>query len=163
MTVKPLIVMIAVLAGSLTGLEAQDLNPSGTVLSVTGTDAVREGEILRRLEEESPLVAEEIKERLFTIDVLEYLEDDDLQKILRDMQDREIALLLKGKSDGIRAKILSSISERRRGFVADEYRIFGAVPKREADEATKEFLGLLRRLEEEGSIVFRRENDRWVD
>lgn len=126
-------------------------------------DISREEEILRRLEEESPLVAEEIKERLFTIDVLEYLEDDDLQKILRDMQDREIALLLKGKSDGIRAKILSSISERRRGFVADEYRILGAVPKREADEATKEFLGLLRRLEEEGSIVFRRENDRWVE
>jgi flagellar motor switch protein FliG len=125
-------------------------------------DLSEEEEILKNIEEENPIIAEEIKERLFTIDVLDYMDDADLQKILRDMTDQEIALLLKGKSDTIRAKILMNVSDRRRGFVADEYRVMGAVPKKDVDSATRDFLNVLRRLEEDGEIAFRREGDVWV-
>jgi flagellar motor switch protein FliG len=125
-------------------------------------DVSEEEKILKNLEEENPIIAEEIKERLFTIDVLDYMEDADLQKILRDMKDQEIALLLKGKSDITRAKILMNVSDRRRGFVADEYRVLGAVPRKDADTATRDFLNLLKRLEASGEIVFRREGDVWV-
>jgi flagellar motor switch protein FliG len=126
-------------------------------------DLHNEEAIIGRLEEESPVIAQEIKERLFTIDVLEYIDDQDLQKLLHGMDDKEIALLLKGKSDGIRAKMLGNLSERRRGFVADEYRVLGPVPKREADEATKDFLNLLKRLESQGTLVIRRENEKLVE
>jgi flagellar motor switch protein FliG len=125
-------------------------------------DFHEEEQILKNIEEDNPLIAGEIKERLFTIDVLNYMEDTDLQKILRDMTDQEIALLLKGKGDGIRAKILMNVSERRRGFVAGEYRLLGAVPRRDVDSATRDFLNLLKRLQDTGDIVFRRENDVWV-
>ncbi|MDR1626701.1 MAG: flagellar motor switch protein FliG [Spirochaetia bacterium] len=121
-----------------------------------------EEKILKNIEEANPLIAEEIKERLFTIDVLGYMEDTDLQKILRDMTDAEIALLLKGKGDSTRAKILMNVSDRRRGLVADEYRLLGAVPKKDADAATRDFLNLLKRLQDAGEIVFRREADVWV-
>jgi flagellar motor switch protein FliG len=126
-------------------------------------DLHNEEAIIESLEEESPVIAREIKDRLFTIDVLEFIEDQDLQKLLHGMDDKEIALLLKGKSDGIRAKILGNLSERRRGFVADEYRVLGPVPKGEADDATKEFLNLLKRLESQGSLVIRRENEKMVE
>jgi flagellar motor switch protein FliG len=125
-------------------------------------DLSEEEKILKNIEEANPLIAGEIKERLFTIDVLDYMEDTDLQKILRDMPDQEIALLLKGKGDGARAKILMNVSDRRRGFVADEYRLLGAVPKKDVDAATRDFLNLLKRLQLAGEIVFRREGDVWV-
>ncbi|MDR2587791.1 MAG: flagellar motor switch protein FliG [Spirochaetales bacterium] len=125
-------------------------------------DVSDEEKILKNLEEDNPLVAEEIKEKLFTIDVLDYMDDGELQKILSGMEDREIALLLKGKSDSIRAKVLSNVSERRRGFVAEEYRYLGAVPKKDVDEATRDFLSTLKRLEASGEITFRREGDVWV-
>jgi flagellar motor switch protein FliG len=126
-------------------------------------DVSEEEKILKGIEEDNPIIAGEIKERLFTIDVLDYMEDTDLQKILRDMTDSEIALLLKGKSDNTRSKILMNVSDRRRGFVAGEYRLLGAVPKKDADAATRDFLNLLKRLQAAGEIVFRRDADVWVD
>ncbi|MDR1931441.1 MAG: flagellar motor switch protein FliG [Spirochaetales bacterium] len=142
---------------------AQDMDGKGILAEILKyVDVSEEEKILKNIEDENPVIAEEIKERLFTIDVLDSMDDGDLQKILRDMQDREIALLLKGKADGIRAKILTNVSERRRAFVTDEYRILGPVPKKDADIATKDFLNVLRRLETAGEITFRRENDTWV-
>jgi flagellar motor switch protein FliG len=126
-------------------------------------DPSEEEKILENIEEENPIVAGEIKERLFTIDVIDYMEDTDLQKILRDMRDQEIALLLKGKNDAIRAKILMNVSDRRRSFVADEYRLLGAVSRKDADTATRDFLNVIQRLRTAGEIVLRREGDVWVE
>jgi len=146
------------------GAEEPEVDGTGILAEILKyVDLSREEKILRDLGEDNPDVAEEIRERLFTMDVLDYMQDEDLRKLLQGMDDREIALLLKGKSDTVRARVLSSISERRRGFVAEEYRILGPVPRKEVDRATKDFLALLRRLEEEGKIVFRRERDIWVE
>jgi flagellar motor switch protein FliG len=143
---------------------ANDIDGRGILAEILKYAAPRDEEkILKTLEEENPLVAGEIKEKLFTIDVLEYMDDSGLQKVFRDMNDHEIALLLKGKKDAIRAKILSSVSERRRLLVAEEYRYLGAVPKKDADNATRDFLSTLKRLEAEGEIAFHRENEVWVE
>jgi len=122
-------------------------------------DVSREEEILERLKEEDPLIAEELKDRLFTIDVLEDIEDRDLQKVLKDMSEKDIALLLKGKTEEIRVRVLSNLSERRRLLVSEEYRFLGAVPRKEVEQATKDFLNTLKRLEQEGRIVIRRNGD----
>lgn len=122
-------------------------------------DVSQEEQILKRLEEEAPLVAEDLKERLFTIDVLDDMDDRDLQKVLRSLSEKDIALLLKGKSESIRVRILSNLSERRRILVSEEYRFLGAVPKKEVDKATKEFLETLKRMEQAGEIVIHRKGE----
>jgi flagellar motor switch protein FliG len=143
--------------------QAEEVDGRGVLADILKyVDVGDEENILKNIEEENPIIAEEIKERLFTIDVLDYMDDADLQKVLRDMTDQEIALLLKGKSDAIRAKILMNVSDRRRSFVADEYRVMGAVLKKDVDTATRDFLNVLKRLETDGEITFRREGDVWV-
>ncbi len=122
-------------------------------------EVTQEQKILERLEEEAPLVAEELKDRLFTIDVLEDMDDRDLQKVLRSLSEKDIALLLKGKSESIRVRILSNLSERRRMLVSEEYRFLGAVPKKDVDKATKEFLETLKRMEAEGKIFIHRKGE----
>mgnify|MGYP005834512141 CR=1 FL=1 len=122
-------------------------------------DVTHEQKILEKLEEEAPLVAEDLKERLFTIDVLEDMDDRDLQKVLRSLPEKDIALLLKGKPESIRVRVLSNLSERRRLLVSEEYRYLGAVPKQEVDKVTKEFLAALKRMEEEGKIVIHRKGE----
>ncbi|GAB4375444.1 MAG: FliG C-terminal domain-containing protein [Spirochaetales bacterium] len=122
-------------------------------------DVSEEEQILERLEEEAPHVAEDLKERLFTIDVLEDMEDRDLQKVLRSLSEKDIALLLKGKPESIRVRILSNLSERRRILVTEEYRYLGAVPKKEVDKATKDFLETLKRMEQAGEILIHRKGE----
>jgi flagellar motor switch protein FliG len=151
-------------ARKLSAPAAQDMDGKSILAEILKyVDMSEEEKILKNIEEDNPLIAEEIKERLFTIDVLDYMDDGDLQKILRDMQDREIALLLKGKADGIRDKILTNVSERRQTFITGEYRFLGAVAKKDVDAATRDFLNVLKRLETAGEITFRRKDDTWVE
>ncbi len=122
-------------------------------------DVSQEQKILEKLEEDAPRLAEDLKDRLFTIDVLEDIEDRDLQKVLRSLSEKDIALLLKGKSESIRVRILSNLSERRRILVSEEYRYLGPVPRKDVDQATKEFLDTLKRMEKEGEIVIHRKGE----
>jgi flagellar motor switch protein FliG len=120
-------------------------------------------DIITALKEEAPEVAGDIEDRLFTMDTILLLRGTDLQRVIRKMDDKEIALLLKGKSEEIRAKILGNVSERRRGLITEEYKILGPMPKREVDEAAGDFIRLLRRMEEDGDIVIPRHNEEIIE
>lgn len=87
------------------------------------------------------------------------MEDRDLQKVFRSLSEKDIALLLKGKPESIRVRVLSNLSERRRLLVSEEYRYLGSVPRKEVDKATKEFLETLKRMEAQGEIVIHRKGE----
>jgi len=121
-----------------------------------------EADILRSLQEEDPELYAQIKDQLFTSDSLVYIDDADLQRVLRDFDNHQIALFLKGKTDEIRSRILMNVSERRRTLIADDYRDLGAVRKADVAEAEEAFLGHLRQLEEEGKLVVRRPDEEYI-
>ena len=51
-------------------------------------------------------------------------------------------------------KIMHNLSERRRALIEEEILFLGAIPRREADEAAKEFLDYLIKLSDQGTIHF---------
>jgi flagellar motor switch protein FliG len=79
--------------------------------------------LLERLEEEDPGLSRTIKERLYTLDDVVGAEDRAVQEKLREMPDRDIALLLRNRSGEFTAKILSNLSKGREGRVREEGRI----------------------------------------
>jgi flagellar motor switch protein FliG len=115
--------------------------------------------IIEKLHDEDPELSGQIKERLFTISSIELLDDRQVQEILRNFDDVELAMLLKGKEESYRTKILSNLSQTRREIVAEEYSHLGAVPKKDVDRVTKDFIIHIRRLEEEGKIVVPRQDE----
>jgi flagellar motor switch protein FliG len=120
-------------------------------------DIADEKRLLDSLGDADPSLAEQVKEKLYTMDTVLHLRDRDLQSILLDMDEKEIALLLKGQPPEIRERINSSLSSRRRLLVADEGDIMGPIPRSEADTAVREFLDKLRAGEEAGTFVIIRE------
>jgi flagellar motor switch protein FliG len=125
-------------------------------------DPSQERVLLEDLELESPDLAQELKEELFTIDTVLQLEDRSLQQLLRELRNDQICLLLKGKEEKIRVKILENLSEGRRVDVAQEYHYLGPVPRKEVDQATRDFLLLIRKKEELGEIVVQREGNDYI-
>jgi flagellar motor switch protein FliG len=121
-----------------------------------------EDEILRDLAESDPQLSEDVRDRLFTLDTLEYIDDADLSRVLREFDDRTIALILKGKEEKTRSHIMRNVSTRRRERISEEYAHLGPVRKRDADEAVNEFLRYLKDLEEEGRLLVRRPNDEYI-
>ncbi|NBC28714.1 MAG: hypothetical protein GVY29_01835 [Spirochaetes bacterium] len=121
-----------------------------------------EDSILQELADSDPQLSADVRDRLFTIDTLEYIDDKDLSRVLREFDDKSVALILKGKEERIRSRILHNVSERRRQIISEEYAHLGPVRKRDADEASTEFLRYLQRLEEEGSLLVRRPDEEYL-
>lgn len=122
-----------------------------------------EQRLLESLEDEVPGVAEDIRERLFTVDTILLIEDRDLQRVLNDLENHEIALFLKGKGDALRKKLLVNVSTNRAQLILDEYTRLGPQRKADVDTASRDLILRLRRLEQEGSLRVRRKEDEFVE
>ncbi|MFW6214442.1 MAG: flagellar motor switch protein FliG [Alkalispirochaetaceae bacterium] len=116
-------------------------------------EPVMESTLLETLREGNQDIAEEVEQRLYRIDIIHDLRDDQLQKVLRRVDDQEIALLLKGKTELFRSKMLRNLSDRRQRLVVDEYHNLGPVRRKDAEQANRDFVELLKRLADEGEIV----------
>jgi flagellar motor switch protein FliG len=76
-----------------------------------------------------------------------------MQELLIDLDDREAAILVKGKSEEIRSWIYDNMSERRREIVEAFRESLGPMRRREVDRVTGDFLHRLRRLAEAGELT----------
>jgi len=122
-------------------------------------DLADEKRLLEELGEADAGLADQVKEKLSTMDTVLHLRDRDLQQILLGMGEKDIALLLKGQSPEVRDRITGALSSRRRLMVADEGDLMGPVPRSDADAAVRDFLETLRDGEEAGTYVIVREED----
>ena len=125
-------------------------------------DPHREEDILKGLEQENPLLSETIREKIFIVQDLLRISDPDFQEILREEEDKVLAMIIKGKQLMVREKILGNLSERRRALVEEESRLLGAMRKRDVDEETKGFLHRLRKMEEEGILTIPRGDEEYI-
>ncbi|MDR3161984.1 MAG: flagellar motor switch protein FliG [Spirochaetaceae bacterium] len=115
--------------------------------------------LLRELEEKDGDLGRNLKERLYTLEDVVRAEDRPIQEKLRSMPDRDIVLLLKGRSPKFTEKIYANLSSLRAASVREEAEIMGAVPKAEADAAARDFLGWFRLNREEGRIILMDDED----
>jgi len=112
-----------------------------------------EGRILESLEEKNKALAQEIKEKLFSIDSVLKIPDIQIQSILQKYPDRDIAAILKGKDEDIQEKLLRNVSERRREFIQNERKHLGPMKRSKVDGITKDFLFYIRERAEQGDIT----------
>lgn len=144
-------------AGKVEGESIDGLSALTAILKHSG---VSFGEkILDELSENDPELSADIKEKLHTLEDVIKAEDKPLQMHLRSLKDKDIALLLKGKSAEFTQKILSNLSSHRRSIIKEEVEIMGPVSKRDVDAADKAFLSWFRKGREEGRIVLMDDED----
>jgi len=122
-------------------------------------DPAKEQAILEGLD---PNTAQEIRRHLYTIDMAFRIPDKELQTVLRDYADREIALMLKACEEPVRERILGAVSERRREFIRLEMDGLGEVRRSDAEAAVSDFLGYLQLLEQKGELTIVRETEEYV-
>jgi len=123
------------------------------------SDVAFSGRLLDGLEASDPSLSKEMKDRLYTLEDVANAADRPLQEKLRTMDDREIALLLRGRSEAFTQKIFWNISSARADRIKEESEIMGAVPKIEAEAAAREFLSWFRQSLDEGRILMLNDKD----
>ena len=112
-----------------------------------------ENRILESLEEKNRELAEHIRERLFNFETVLEIPDSQLQGFLYQYPDRDLAVILKGKSPELEDKVLRNVSQRRRDFIQQERESLGPMRRSEVDRITKDFLSFLRERAERGELT----------
>ncbi|MGH9106142.1 MAG: flagellar motor switch protein FliG [Acidimicrobiales bacterium] len=126
-------------------------------------DADTERTILARLDELDPPLAQDIRQRLFTIEDLVKLEDKALQLLLRQVDTKDLAMGLKGTSEDVKGRILANLSERAGENLKEEMDLLGPQRLSDVEKARKEVVRTVRQLEQEGSIVLTRNTDDYIE
>ncbi len=118
--------------------------------------------LLDALSRDDPQLSEAIRDQIYSIETVLQVHDRQLAEILGTFDDRAIALLLKGKSDDIRGKIMRNISDRRATIVSEEYRDLGPQRREDVEAATHDFVAKLRDLADSGKLLVSDPDDDYI-
>jgi flagellar motor switch protein FliG len=99
------------------------------------------------------LLCEQIKNLMFVFEDLVSLDDRSLQRLLREVDSKELALALKQASNEVRNKIMGSMSQRAVQALKEEIEMLGPSRKTDVEKAQTNIVSTVRKLEESGEIV----------
>ena len=144
-------------------LQPQDMSRVGGVDPlvdiINRSDRLTERQIVEGLEALDAELADEVRSRMFMFDDIVELEDRSVQLVLRQVNNAELALAVKGVTDAVRDKITSNLSERAAATLLEEVELLGAVRLTQVEEARQSIIRTIRALEEQGQIMVRRGGD----
>jgi len=123
---------------------------TATFLNAMQRDASRA--VLDSLNNRNPELTAAIRNKMFTFDDLVRLDTAALQKILREVDSRNLAVALKSASDTVKAKLLSGLSKRAAEALNEEISFLGKIKPKEIEAAQLGVIAVVRRLESEGQI-----------
>ncbi len=116
-------------------------------------DRSTERNIIENLERFDPELAESVKKLMFVFDDLIILDDRSIQRLLRELDAKDLALALKGASDEVQFKIYRNMSERASSMMREDMEAMGPVRLKDVEETQQKIVNVIRRLEEAGEIV----------
>jgi flagellar motor switch protein FliG len=98
-------------------------------------------------------LSDQIKNLMFVFEDLGTLDDKSLQRLLREVDVKQLALALKAASAELKAKILATMSQRAVAGLKEEMEFLGPVKMRDVEAAQSDIVSKVRSLEETGDIV----------
>ncbi|MBI1251706.1 MAG: flagellar motor switch protein FliG [Alphaproteobacteria bacterium] len=116
-------------------------------------DRQTESRFLTALEERARDAADRIRALMFTFEDLKKLDSTAVQVLLRQADKSDLALALKGASDGIRQLFLSNMSERGAKLLREDMTSMGPVRLKDVDAAQSRLVSLTKDLAASGEIV----------
>ncbi|MCW2985988.1 MAG: fliG [Conexibacter sp.] len=104
-------------------------------------------------------LADEIRQKLFTFEDIVVLNDRDIQLLLREVDQKDLGLALRGVADEVKETIFRNMSTRGSEMLQED--LDTGKPQRRAvvEEAQSRIVGAIRRLEEAGVITVGRGGD----
>ena len=146
-----------VMRKKLTAVVEQEYSAAGGVKSLAEilnhADRPTERNVLDHLAATDQDLAEEVRRMLFVFEDIVKLDDRAIQQVLREANQKDLVLALRGVPDPVKDKLLGNMSERGAAMLQEEMEIQQPQRKRDVDEAQGRIVAVVRRLEEAGTIV----------
>jgi len=117
---------------------------------------------LGQIEQKDEELAMSIKEMMFTFDDIETLDNFAIREILKEVQQEDLMLAIKGASEELKEKILSNMSTRAKVAFEEELGFIGAVKVKDVEAAQRRIVDVVQRLVDTGKIQLA-DNDEMID
>ena len=149
-----------VLERKLASLVNQDYTIVGGVDAIVEilnyVDRGTEKHIMENLEVEEPELADEIKCKMFVFEDILSLDDKTIQRVLRDVDNNDLGIALKGTSEEVQNVIFNNLSKRLAAMIREDMDFMGPVRMKDVEEAQQKIVNIIRRLEDTGEIIIAR-------
>lgn len=149
-----------VLERKLSSLINQDYTIVGGVDAIVNilntVDRSTEKHIMESLEIEEPELADDIRKKMFVFEDILLLDDRAIQRVLRDVDNNDLAIALKGANEEVQGAIFKNLSQRLAAMIKEDMEFMGPVRMKDVEEAQQKIVGVIRKLEESAEIVISR-------
>ncbi|MEF9934232.1 MAG: flagellar motor switch protein FliG [Clostridium sp.] len=149
-----------VLEKKLSGVIRSEATVIGGIQSLVdilnGVDRGTEKSIIEELDRDEPELAEKIRESMFVFEDVITLGNASIQRILREVDVRELALALKGSSEEVASIIYKNMSKRAAQTLKEDIEFLGPVRLIDVEKAQQSIVSIVRRLDDTGEIVISR-------
>ena len=149
-----------VLESKLSSLVNQDYTIIGgvdPVVDILNTeDRGTEKHIMETLEVEEPELADEIRKKMFVFEDILLLDDRAIQRVLRDVDNNDLAIACKGSTEEVQNAIFSNMSKRLAEMIKEDMEFMGPVRMKDVEEAQQKIVNIIRKLEDSAEIVISR-------
>ena len=149
-----------ILESKLASLVNQDFTIIGGVDAVVDilntVDRGTEKHIMETLEIEEPELADEIRKKMFVFEDILLLDDRSIQRVLRDVDNNDLAVSLKSANEEVKNAVFNNLSKRLASMIQEDMEFMGPVRMKDVEEAQQKIVNIIRKLEDSGEIVISR-------
>jgi len=137
----------------------QSGGPRALVKLLKSADRATERTIIEALDRLDPALAEEVRKQMFVFENIVQLDDRSIQRVLRDVDGKDLALALKGAGEEVRKRVLKNMSERAAAMLEEDMAVMGPVRIRNVEAAQGNIVNVIRTLDEAEEIVITRDDE----
>jgi len=149
-----------VLEKKLSSLVTEDYTAAGGIQAIVdvlnSVDRGTERYIMDTLEIEDTNLAEEIRKRMFVFEDILQLDNRAVQRFMREVDNSELAIALKGSSEDVQSLIFANMSKRLAEQIREDLDFMGPVRLKDVEEAQQKIVNIIRKLEDAGEIIISR-------
>lgn len=125
---------------------------------LNSSDRSTEKNVIEMMELETPELAENVRNLMFVFEDIVLLDDSSIQKVLREVDSKDLAMSLKGAREDVKEKILKNMSERAQGILLEDIEYMGPIRAKEVQKVQSKIVGIVKALEAVGEITISRGN-----
>jgi len=149
-----------ILERKLSSLVTQDYTIVGGVDAIVqilnSVDRSTEKHIMETLEIEDAELAEEIRKKMFVFEDILSLDDRSIQRVLREVDNNDLGIALKGSGEEVQNVIFNNLSKRLATMIKEEMEYMGPVRLKDVEESQQKIVNIIRKLEDSAEIVISR-------
>lgn len=149
-----------VLEKKLSSMVTRDFATTGGIQAIVdilnSVDRTTEKFIMEAMEMEEAELAEEIRQKMFVFEDIINLDSVYVQRFIRDVDNKDLAIALKVAKDELKDLIFSNMSKRMAEMIKEDMEFMGPIRLKEVEEAQQKIVAIIRRLQDTGEIVIAR-------